>query len=538
MNIVDLEAPEAADKMPAETKSGPANGKVGRTAKVAPSPSESINVYSQQEKTPEDLARELGRSVEELQAHATKIQSRARGSMARARVAQKREIEELKRMGGAESPMRRRRSEKYARRQGEKSLLSKKELEAYNKIRIYSKRSDAGIDALFTIDTLYDLSKYEWYRIGGFAARLKAFRLESVSLDMDYEELEMIMELLNHSIEMEPYRLSDFLTFCYTKEYTEHKLCDAMVAWVEQAWMNDPETFMNIQRLKAFQTFMRTMVGFCKRESPETIFHHAPKDKPGHCWMPASHGKGEATKIPVFFRSMYAARKKFKDIFLDFTSHLPRCHTDTPLVENLDPFQPLEDIIPNQRVWMFPALLEWGLWGYEKACCMCLTDEKLLGGLALDDAHGDAVARLLADNGVDIAQLSKPQALECDYFCGKISFYGGESNNKLRCFLPSVSAFRNSGVEGMGAAALYEADYMQLDSFSEHLFDHLGAIAQNCISARYYPLVLPARREQAYITEIKRVRLQMQQQVIAAAVTAGITFGNIVAPKISEFLFG
>ena len=79
--------------------------------------------------------------------------------------------------------------------------------------------------------------RYEWFRTAGACTRLTAFKIDPTVLDMDREELVMLMELTNKAVDADTYTLPDFITFCFTKEHTAQKLCDGIVAWVEQAFM-------------------------------------------------------------------------------------------------------------------------------------------------------------------------------------------------------------------------------------------------------------------------------------------------------------
>ena len=58
------------------------------------------------------------------------------------------------------------------------------------------------------------------------------------------------------------------------------------------------------------------------------------------------------------------------------------------------------------------------------------------------------------------------------------------------------------------------------------------------IRARYYVMVLPAKREEMYIDGIRRMQNQALHQVIAALVTFGISAGSVVAPIISRSIAG
>ena len=71
--------------------------------------------------------------------------------------------------------------------------------------------------------------------------------------------LQMLMELTDKAVDAPTYSLPDFMTFCFLKEHTAQKLCDGIVAWIEQAFMVS-ENFLNGKRIRAIQNFVGSAI--------------------------------------------------------------------------------------------------------------------------------------------------------------------------------------------------------------------------------------------------------------------------------------
>lgn len=420
---------------------------------------------------------------------------------------------------GGLSIMRQRRQRKFANL-GVSGILTKLELKHYTSIHLYHPGRDVDIDSMFTIETLFDLSRYEWFRTGGFCSKWRGFFIPTFVLDTDTEEIGLMLDLFEKAIEAETFRLSDWHSLCFTKEHTRHKLCDGMVAWVEQSWMI-PEHFLDSKRLRTFQTFCSDILEACLKLKTNV-------NGKGECILPPKYDCDEPVEIAWLFESKETLRHAYDGIFGKMYKHLPAPITKPLVVSWLDPFGPLEDIHSDDKVWVYPALLMWGLFAYRYAANMCLTSENMFEGLAKSDKQGDAMMRYFADCGVDIAQTKYPQRRRCAYFGGTIDFDTQESGSEKKSHsLPSILTLRRSNVSEE-----------IIDDFTGIFMDYLGACAQDCIAARYYVISLPARRELAYIAEIKRIQERLTNECIALFMTLGITLGNSLSPIITKWWLG
>lgn len=152
------------------------------------------------------------------------------------------------------------------------------------------------------------------------------------------------------------------------------------------------------------------------------------------------------------------------------------------------------------------------------------------------------------DHGCKFGQLDRPKDVYMRRFgngglSGMMRFYAGPSGMKKRWILPSFVALRYSTREDdpnheHGGAVEFDSPKDLIDQVQGALEDFLGEKAQQVIRARYYVMVLPAKREEMYIDAIRRTQAQVLQQLIAAAVTLGVTAGQVIAPLITRAITG
>jgi hypothetical protein len=303
---------------------------------------------------------------------------------------------------------------------------------------------------------------------------------------------------------------------------TEHKLCDAIIAWIEQSWMKS-DNFLDVARLERFQNLWRDALALF---APLAAASAEAGNSSSELKIP---GCDSAFYLSKSFRSKEAALELYKSIFRKLYKHLPMS-TGQLEANCTDPFMPPSDINPDDRIYAFPAILLWGLRGYERIIQLCTTSEKVKYGCAKTRDAAEKMIEFLDEHGFgELLMRDNPTWKVNTYFgadAGEMKF---DSQEGKRHILPAILPLLNR------SDAKPPFDY---DQFMNAMIRHLGMTAQSCIKARYYVLVLPARREQLYIEGIKKLQDKVRNQLIAACVTLGITAGQVVAPMITAWIKG
>jgi hypothetical protein len=103
---------------------------------------------------------------------------------------------------GAMSTQRRRRRQLHER-QAIESFMPKADVVHHKSITLYSEKPIDDIEQIYDIETMYDLSRYEWFKTGSTCTRLRALIVNPIQLDMDREEILMLLEILDGGIKQD-----------------------------------------------------------------------------------------------------------------------------------------------------------------------------------------------------------------------------------------------------------------------------------------------------------------------------------------------
>ena len=226
------------------------------------------------------------------------------------------------------------------------------------------------------------------------------------------------------------------------------------------------DNFLDVARLERFQNLWRDALAlFAPLAAASAEAGNSELKIPG-C--------DSAFYLCKSFRSKEAAVELYKSIFRKLYKHLPMS-TGQLEANCTDPFMLPSDINPDDRIYAFPAMLLWGLRGYERIIQLCTT----LKTSSMVAQRRDAAERMiefLDENGFgELLMRDNPTWKVNTYFgagAGEMKF---DSQEGKRHILPAILPLLNR------PDAKPPFDY---DQFMNAMIRHLGMTAQSCIKAR------------------------------------------------------
>jgi hypothetical protein len=251
-------------------------------------------------------------------------------------------------------------------------------------------------------------------------------------------------------------------------------------------------------------------------------------------------GDGVKRTIPWRFKSQENMQKDYASSsgLTYLTKFLPGDFASTCSRELRDPFGQVEDIDATEKLIKHIAIAHWALLGYAAVMRLCLTEEQIRYGKAVDDSDGEKVDAFFAKHGVVLNHV--PQHGEGGFGTPAFQVPGGSpyiqvfdaSTSDERHVLPSPASvrkdFKNSDrIAGFDCADEFRAKWRSYTAY----------YGQQVMRARYFQLVSASRKELVYIARIKDFQDKALNKGIAVGVTLGITLGQFGASYLSNFFF-
>lgn len=363
-------------------------------------------------------------------------------------------------------------------------------------------------------------------------ARWRALRTDRAVLEDHEDQLLMALEVFQRASVLEGFTIFDLIAFSEVDRHTkDFEYCVKLINLVEGAVIS-PQPFLDLPRVLAFRDFIAKSIAAIEARTVD-----------GELCLLDKNTEVRVT-VPPQFQSRKACIDDYRNFALCyFTKYLPDDFLSVAEDELLDPFGKIEDIPASAKLIGHLSIVHWALRGYVAVCRMCLTKEQIKFGSARNVSEGKIVDAFFAEAGVrlngtvldgspvfDVCANAGPTLDARKGKDGYIQVW--DTNSALgdkRYVLPGPEAVRNDPES-------YPPDFGA--EFCNKWQSYVAYVAQQIMRARHFALVGTSRKELVHIRRIKDFQDKTFAKLIALAITLGITFGQSIAGRLSDLLFG